>query len=369
MQIDLSVSRLVRKFGEFKAVDDVSFDVEMGSFFSIVGPAGCGKTTILRMIAGLLEPTRGSIEIRGRDMAGVAPDKRPVGMVYENLALFPKMNVAENIAFGLRRRGERGAEVGKKVEAVLESVGLAGYGNKEIQQLSAAQKQRVALARCLVLRPVVLLLDEPLGLLDLGLREHMKVEFKKLQAQVGTTFVCMTRDQSQALMMSDYVAVMKSGSFEQIGTPQRIYREPASPFVARFFGDNNLFLGRLGMDESGRVFLRTGDGGKYLVDPPDSADPGDFVEMFIRPEEMIVNPDESMRGINREDVVVKSVLFDGANNRLLVSRDRSTMEWLVALPRGRQYDAIKAKDLIRIGWHPSSAICFRAAGNQTYEEL
>ena len=190
------------------------------------------------------------------EMAGVEPNRRPVNMVFQQLALFPMMNVAENIAFGLRRRGVRGGELRKRVEEILERVGLPGYGQKKISQISGGQKQRVALARCLVLRPVVLLLDEPLGALDLKLREQMKVELKKLQQQVGTTFVYITHDQSEAMVMSDLVAVMRDGRFEQMDTPQNIYNRPATPFVAQFVGNNNRFLGRLRREGDGPLLRR-----------------------------------------------------------------------------------------------------------------
>ncbi|MCE5242685.1 MAG: ABC transporter ATP-binding protein [Syntrophobacteraceae bacterium] len=369
MQIDLSVNHVVKEFGDFTAVNDVSFEVETGKFFSILGPSGCGKTTVLRMIAGMWEPTRGTIQIRGRDMAGVEPNKRPVNMVYQHLALFPMMNVEENIAFGLRRRGEKGPELMRKVEASLESVGLPGYGRKKIHQLSGGQKQRVAIARCLILRPVVLLLDEPLGSLDLKLREHMKVELKKLQAQVGTTFVYITHDQSEAMVMSDYVAVMRAGVFEQIDRPRNIYREPATPFVAQFVGDNNQFVGTLRKDERGCFFVQTPEGGSYRVDTRPGGEPGCRVEMYVRPEAMIIEPDKSLPDLNRVNVEVKSILFDGANSRLLVTPEGSEREMIVALPQNRQYDHIRAKDCIRIGWRPSSAVCFKESGTKAYDEL
>ena len=239
MEIALSVKNVVKKYGDFTAVNDVSFDVEDGKFFSILGPSGCGKTTLLRMIAGFFEPTAGSIQIRGKDMANVPPNKRPVNLVFQHLALFPMMDVKENIAFGLRRRGEKTPEVMKKVHNILERVGLPEYADKRIDQLSGGQKQRIAIARCLVLEPAVLLLDEPLGALDLKLREHMKVELKKLQAEIGTTFVYITHDQSEAMVMSDHVAVMNNGHFEQIDSPSNLYNNPASSFVAMFVGNNN----------------------------------------------------------------------------------------------------------------------------------
>jgi spermidine/putrescine transport system ATP-binding protein len=198
MAVDLSVEKVSKTFGDFTAVNDVSFAVAQGQFFSILGPSGCGKTTLLRMIAGFIEPTGGRILIRGSDMANLPPNRRPVNLIFQHLALFPMMNVAQNIAFGLQRRSEKKPDVDRKVADILDRVGLPGFANKKIDQLSGGQKQRVAIARCLVLDPAVLLLDEPLGALDLKLREQMKVELKKLQAQVGTTFIYITHDQSEA---------------------------------------------------------------------------------------------------------------------------------------------------------------------------
>ena len=239
MQIDLAVIEVTKTFDDFVAVDSVSFEVADGSFFSILGPSGCGKTTLLRMIAGLTEPSAGTIEIRGKSMHGIPPNKRPVNLIFQHLALFPMMNVGENVAFGLHRRGEDKATIKNKVNTILERVDLTGFADKKVDQLSGGQMQRVAIARCLVLEPAVLLLDEPLGALDLKLREQMKVELKKLQAKVGTTFVYITHDQSEALVMSDHVAVMNRGVFEQVDTPQNLYNSPDTPFVARFVGDNN----------------------------------------------------------------------------------------------------------------------------------
>ena len=223
-----------------------------GHFFSILGPSGCGKTTLLRMIAGFTEPSRGVIEIRGENMAGVPPNQRPVNLIFQHLALFPMMTVAGNIAFGLERRRDSRSAIREKVEGILARVGLPGFGDKRIHQLSGGQKQRVAIARCLVLDPAVLLLDEPLGALDLKLREQMKVALKKLQNEVGTTFVYITHDQSEALVMSDHVAVMNQGRFDQVDTPQNLYHRPRTPFVARFVGENNAWTGRGGGHPGGR---------------------------------------------------------------------------------------------------------------------
>lgn len=339
-------------------MDSVSFEVENGRFFSILGPSGCGKTTLLRMIAGLTEPTSGSIEIRGKSMLGIPPNKRPVNLIFQHLALFPMMNVGDNIAFGLHRRGDNKATIKKKVQAILERVDLSGFQNKKIDQLSGGQRQRVAIARCLVLEPTVLLLDEPLGALDLKLREQMKVELKKLQAKVGTTFVYITHDQSEALVMSDYVAVMNHGEFEQIDTPQNLYTDPKTPFVAQFVGDNNAWSGRISKIDESAAELETTDGSVFRTKLEERLQPGTEVDLFLRPEAMLIQPDPSISNLNRFEVVVKSILFDGANSRLLANPLNGETELLIALPQNRQYDYIQVKDKIEVGWDEQSGICF-----------
>jgi spermidine/putrescine transport system ATP-binding protein len=365
--IDLSVDNISKAFGDFTAVDNISFDVEDGKFFSILGPSGCGKTTLLRMIAGFQNPSSGTIKIGGKDMARVEPNQRPVSLIFQNLALFPMMNVKENVAFGLKRRGERGKAVYLKVEEMLARVGLAGFGKRKIEQLSGGQKQRVAIARSLILNPTVLLLDEPLGALDLKLREHMKVELKKLQAQVGTTFVYITHDQSEAMVMSDYVAVMNQGRFEQVDTPPNLYRNPATSFVAQFVGDNNQFSG-VHKTSQEKSFIETEDRVRFWTKPKNGIKDNKRVEMYIRPEAIIINPPED-DGLNRIAATVKAILFDGANSRLLVSIGEQKKELLVSLPQNGQYDTIKVKDNIHIGWDPSSSVCFEETGVKTHEEL
>lgn len=360
MTNDLSVRAMVKRFGDFTAVDNVSFDVPSGSFFSILGPSGCGKTTLLRMIAGFEAPTSGAIEIRGRDMLGVPPNRRPVNLVFQHLALFPMMNVAENIAFGLKRRGVNSAEIGRKTEAILERVGLPGYGENRIDQLSGGQKQRVAIARCLVLEPSVLLLDEPLGALDLKLREQMKVELKKLQAKVGTTFIYITHDQSEALVMSDRVAVMNNGRFEQVDTPQGLYGHPDTPFVAQFVGDNNKWSGTVTQSTACEVLLTTDEGYSFCARSQTPLKDGDRADLFLRPEAMRIEP-RDRDGLNVFDVTVKSILFDGANSRLL-TMTKEDHELIVTLPQNRKFDHIEPGDEIAVGWHPESGICFEAEG-------
>lgn len=369
MQPALIVEEIIKKFGAFMAVNKVSFHVEDGSFFSILGPSGCGKTTLLRMIAGLTEPTEGTIKIRGQNMIGVSPNKRPVNMIFQNLALFPMMDVRENVAFGLKRRGENKSSIKRKVDSILERVDLAGFGDKKIEQLSGGQKQRVAIARSLVLDPAVLLLDEPLGALDLKLREHMKVELKNLQAKVGTTFIYITHDQSEALVMSDKVAVMNKGIFEQIDTPENLYYHPASSFVAQFVGENNKFIGNLEKNASGDFFVVLEDGQKLGIKTVSDLKPGGRVELFVRPEALITNPQPGLKDINVLEAKVKSILFDGGNSRLLVTVGRSAKELAVALPQNGMHDAVKPKDEIRIGWNIAASVCFKDTGVKTYDEL
>jgi spermidine/putrescine transport system ATP-binding protein len=291
-------------------------------------------------------------------MLGIPPNKRPVNLIFQHLALFPMMNVEENIAFGLKRRGESKADIVKKVDTILAKVELSGFGEKEVDQLSGGQRQRVAIARCLVLEPTVLLLDEPLGALDLKLREQMKVELKKLQAKVGTTFVYITHDQSEALVMSDHVAVMNQGVFEQIDTPQNLYSDPQTPFVAQFVGDNNAWSGKIRQCDDDAAEVETSEGNVFRTKLRKPLPAGTQVDLFLRPEAMLIQPDQSLSGLNRFEVIVRDILFDGANSRLLAYPQETDMELLIALPQTRQFDYIKKNDKIEIGWNEQSGICF-----------
>ncbi|WP_089156696.1 ABC transporter ATP-binding protein [Micromonospora sp. NBS 11-29] len=241
---DLRLADLTKRFGVFTAVDDLSLTVPQGSFFALLGASGCGKTTTLRMIAGLEQPTGGQVLLGDRDITGLRPHKRPVNTVFQSYALFPHLDIHENVAFGLRRRGIR--KVGDQVERMLALVQLQGYGRRRPAQLSGGQQQRVALARALINHPQVLLLDEPLGALDLKLRRQMQVELKRIQAEVGITFVHVTHDQEEAMTMADTVAVMNAGRIEQLGAPAEIYEYPATAFVANFLGQSNLLTAEAG---------------------------------------------------------------------------------------------------------------------------
>jgi len=358
MQIDLSVINVIKKFQDFTAVDSVSFDVEKGKFFSILGPSGCGKTTLLRMISGFFEPSEGTIEINGKNMAGIPPNKRPVNLIFQNLALFPMMNVGQNIAFGLERKQEKKQLIKTKTVEMLERVGLPGFENKKVDQLSGGQKQRVAIARSLILEPAVLLLDEPLGALDLKLREQMKIELKILQTQVGTTFVYITHDQSEALVMSDHVAVMNNGKFEQVDTPRNLYAKPLTPFVAKFVGENNQWSATVSSSDHEIASIVTPEGNAFNTIMQDRLEPGDDIDLFLRPESILLEPDPSIETLNRFSITVKSILFDGANSRILAVMPESDQEIQISLPQTRQFDHIKPGDRIKAGWSPESGIAF-----------
>ncbi len=360
---DLECIRLSKSFGALRAVDDVSFDIPSGSFFSILGPSGCGKTTLMRMIAGFEEPSGGDIRIKGKSVLGTPPNRRNVKMVFQHLALFPMMNVYENIAYGLRCNGMARAEIERRVRDVLDRIALPDVGNREIHQLSGGQKQRIAIARCMVLDPDVLLLDEPLGALDLKLREAMKIELKLLQHQFDTTFIYITHDQSEALVMSDRVAVMNEGRFEQIGTPQDLYHRPDTAFVAGFVGDSNRWSGRVRSSDATGGRAETDQGLEIVFSAAGGQAPSDGtkVEIFVRPE-FIRTTRKSAESAdltetdNRMDGVVDSLLFNGANSRVLVrSANGELIEADVTLT-GK--DDLAPGEEVCLSWSSAQAMCF-----------
>jgi spermidine/putrescine transport system ATP-binding protein len=361
---DLEARGVVKRFADHTAVDGVSFSVARGSFFSILGPSGCGKTTLLRMIAGFIAPDEGDIQIGGRSMAGVAPNRRPVNMVFQHLALFPMMSVGENVAFGLARRGVARAERMRKTEAMLERVSLGGSSHKRVDELSGGQRQRVAIARSLVLEPTLLLLDEPLGALDLKLREHMKIELKQLQSAFGTTFVYITHDQSEALVLSDHVGVMNRGRFEQLGTPQELYYSPATPFVAAFVGANNRIAGKAEGVSGEVVTVVTANGWQIRARKNGTIAAGTPVEAFVRPEAATIGRTHAELAALAGQIVhegeVESLLFDGANSAVLIREAKSRFEFRIALPQTGRYADLKVGERIYFSFDPERAVCFAA---------
>ena len=273
----IEIDGLVKRYGAVAALDGVSIDVSQGEFLALLGPSGCGKTTLLRSIAGFVDPTQGQVRIGGKVMNDVPAHERPVNTVFQNYALFPHMTVADNVAFGPRRKGMAKSEIAKQVAEVLAMVGMDGYGERYPRQMSGGQQQRIALARAIVNQPQVLLLDEPLGALDLKLRKRMQVELKRLHERLGITFIYVTHDQEEALAMADRIAVMNQGKIAQIGTGQEIYRAPNSRYVADFIGEANLVECAVkgGQLEVGGVVL-----------PYTAAGGGERATLMVRPEDI-----------------------------------------------------------------------------------
>src|SRR3954451_39361 len=287
---DIRLERVTKRFGEVTAVDDLSLDIEHGEFFSMLGPSGCGKTTTLRMVAGFEEVTAGTIRLGDQDVTNTPPYRRDVNTVFQNYALFPHLNVFENVAFGLRRKKLADTEIKRKVGEFLALVELPGYERRKTSQLSGGQQQRVALARALINHPRVLLLDEPLGALDLKLRKQMQLELKRIQTEVGITFVYVTHDQEEAMTMSDRIAVMRAGKIEQLGSAEDLYERPATGFVAGFLGVSNLLEGRVTAVSNGMLEVELA-GGRSIRSSSTSArsSVGDEVSAGVRPEKITIS--------------------------------------------------------------------------------
>jgi spermidine/putrescine transport system ATP-binding protein len=283
MSAGVELDRVTVRFGEFTAVDNATLDIKGGEFFSFLGPSGCGKTTILRTVSGFLEPTYGQVRIGGQDMSGIGPNKRPTALIFQNLALFPLMSVAENITYGLRVRGVDKTSRRKKADELLDLIALPGQGDKLVSELSGGQKQRVAIARALAVQPKVLLLDEPLSALDLKLRQHMRSELRSIQQKVGITFIYITHDQGEALTMSDRIAVMSDGIIQQIGDGKAVYDAPTTAFVASFVGENNPFAGTVAQADDAYATVDTAFG-RLRGRNPRGAKAGDKAILFVRPE-------------------------------------------------------------------------------------
>ena len=308
MAPDIRLEDVVKDFADVRAVDEISLEIPRGSFFALLGPSGCGKTTTLRMIGGFEEPTSGRILLGDRDVVGLPPYKRDVNTVFQSYALFPHMTVADNVAFGLERKRIAKAEVRTRVSEILELVDLAGRENRKPRQLSGGQQQRVALARAIVCNPRVLLLDEPLGALDLKLRKQMQLELKRIQNEVGITFVHVTHDQEEAMTMADTIAVMNGGRIEQLGSPAELYERPRTAFVAGFLGKSNLLDGTIG-DEG---MVRLSDGSELRVHTNGTRGP---VSIGVRPEKISLGDG----GVNRLAGRVKESAYIGVATEVVVA--------------------------------------------------
>ncbi|TDO97608.1 ABC transporter ATP-binding protein [Marinomonas balearica] len=308
MDSSVHLDNVVMQFGDFTAVQQTDLKIESGEFFSFLGPSGCGKTTILNMISGFLDPTRGSVCIGGQDMRGVPANKRPTSMIFQNLALFPLMTVAENIEFGLEVRGVSRVERKKASDRLLELVALEGSGTKKVSELSGGQKQRIAIARALAVEPQVLLLDEPLSALDLKLRQHMRTELKEIQRKTGITFIYITHDQGEALTMSDRVAVMSAGKLQQVADPIALYRDPKTAFVASFVGENNGIAGSVVSSDGNTTMIDAGELGILSGRCQSVLSQGSRATLFVRPEQLHLGGE----GNNHLAAKVEEVNFEGS---------------------------------------------------------
>ncbi|MDR7417672.1 MAG: ABC transporter ATP-binding protein [Armatimonadota bacterium] len=350
---------VTKRYGGVEATVGVSLSIGEGEFFSLLGPSGCGKTTTLNLIGGFVDPDEGEILIQGRSVVGMPPYRRPVNTVFQNYALFPHMSVAENVSFGLRMRGVPASEIHHRVQEMLRLVSLTGLGSRRPSQLSGGQQQRVALARALVNRPGVLLLDEPLGSLDLKLRKQMQVELSRIQREVGITFVYVTHDQEEAMTMSDRIAIMNHGRVVQVGTPQAIYERPLTRFVADFVGASNTLDGVVaGADDGGlAVRLRSG----VIVHVPAVAGVGVDrpVSIVVRPDRMDISTSRPAKGDNCLAGRVARLAFLGTHFQVVVATDgggdvtvqhRSTANGAEA-PLG-------VGDRVYVTWPVTQTLCF-----------
>jgi spermidine/putrescine transport system ATP-binding protein len=346
LQNYLEYNNVTKQFGKIIAVNDVSLKIKKGEFFALLGPSGSGKTTLLRMTAGFEEPTKGDILIEGKSIINIPPYKRPVNMVFQNLALFPHLSVFKNISFGLELMKMSKLEVKKRVEEMLEIVRLTGYENRKIGQLSGGEQQRVALARALAPNPSVLLLDEPLANLDRRLRDHMQIELKKIHQKVGITFLYVTHDQESALTMADRIGIMHNGMLEQVGAPYEIYYKPKTLFIANFIGDTNIIDSKVKKMDGSKIEVED-DGLTYIVPriPDLDLKEGDNVSLSLRPEKIIIGPEaknfkNNFVGVLRESIfqgTVTRVMAQLPNGRNIIIKILGTIEY-------------KVNDEVNIGW-------------------
>jgi spermidine/putrescine transport system ATP-binding protein len=336
-----------------EAVRQLDLTIGQGEFFSLLGPSGCGKTTTMRMIAGFEQPTAGTVSLDGRDVTGVPPHKRDVNMVFQSYALFPHLTAYQNVAFGLERKGVARAEIRRRVTDMLEIVSLTGMQKRAPRELSGGQQQRVALARALVNGPRALLLDEPLGALDLKLRQQMQVELKRIQREVGITFVYVTHDQSEALTMSDRIAVMDAGGIEQLGSPREIYERPATRFVAGFIGTSNLLDGRVDSLDGDLAVLTFGPGDRVLVPVAGATTPGGTLEVSVRPEKIGLHRDvPAANGGSILSGVVREVVYHGTSTNYTVATAAGPDLVVFDQNASSAEDLAGPGDRVFLTWHP-----------------
>ncbi|MGH8240019.1 MAG: ABC transporter ATP-binding protein [Steroidobacteraceae bacterium] len=353
----INIESVTKKFGEFVAVNDVSLKVYRGELFCLLGGSGCGKTTLLRMLAGFEEPTTGRISIDGVDMTGIPPYERPVNMMFQSYALFPHMTVEQNVAFGLKQDGLPKREITTRVGDMLNLVKLTQFAKRRPHQLSGGQRQRVALARSLVKRPKLLLLDEPLGALDKKLREHTQFELVNLQEQLGVTFMVVTHDQEEAMTLATRIGVMEAGRIVQIGTPKDIYEYPNCKFVAEFIGNVNMFQGQMVEDEPDHVRIATPDlASTIYVNHGVSAASDAVVWAAVRPEKIQLSVEPPQQTDNLTRGVVKEIAYMGDMSVYLVQLSSGKMMRVTQPNAYRHADDITWDQPVYLHWHASSPV-------------
>jgi spermidine/putrescine transport system ATP-binding protein len=355
----VELKNVTKRFGDVTAADNVSLEIKRGEFFSLLGPSGCGKTTTLRLVAGFEHPTEGEILINNVNVSNKRPYERNVNTVFQSYALFPHLTVAGNIRFGLERKKKPKDQMSKLVEEALDLVQLNEMGDRYPRQLSGGQQQRVALARALVLRPEVLLLDEPLGALDLKLRKAMQIELKSLQEKIGITFIYVTHDQEEALTMSDRIAVMASGRLAQVGTPEEIYERPRTRFVADFIGESNCFSGIITAAGEDTVALKT-EGDLTVSLPPDQGlSVGQQVQFSVRPEKFRVDPENTTTDWENQfvgEIVNKIYLGDSSHYVIALSPEDKITVFLKKERTGQQQISYSVGDRVLVSWHRDDSV-------------
>jgi spermidine/putrescine transport system ATP-binding protein len=357
---DVRLDRVTKMFGDTVAVDDLSLDIAHGEFFSLLGPSGCGKTTTLSMIGGFEDPTAGLILLHGDDVTRVPPYRRNVNTVFQSYALFPHLSVYDNVAFGLRRKRMARQEIRRRVGEMLELVALTGLDSRKPAQLSGGQQQRIALARALVNEPRVLLLDEPLGALDLKLRKQMQLELKRIQNEVGITFLYVTHDQEEAMVMSDRLAVMNAGRVEQVATPEEAYDRPATEFVAGFLGASNLLPGRVAERREGLVRVELERGGSVLAAAREAMEDAATVQVGVRPEKLRLagQRGEVQEGTNALDGRVTLVTYIGVSHQYAVELAGGG-ELTVYAQNAGGIPLPQEGDPVRVVWEPEHTFIVR----------
>lgn len=365
--VDVRLEDIYIHYGDSEVVHGIDLEVYKGEFLSLLGPSGCGKTTTLNAIAGFLDPSSGSISLRGKVVNNTPAHKRSLGMVFQSYALFPHMNVFDNVAFGLSIKGAKQALIRERVMNALELVQLSGYEQRRIQNLSGGQQQRIAIARALAFNPFVLLMDEPLSNLDARLRRQMRVELRKIQQQVGITTIFVTHDQEEALTMSDRMVVMNAGNIEQVGTPVDLYRKPRTPFVAQFLGHPNFLYGEVSSSQDGQITLQS-DGESFQTIADEEFSHGDRVALVLRAESIRLQREAPDASLNSVSGVVDFLVYLGTN-----------VEYEVALDRGQKIRVVEqirngiptfgAGDRVFAIWAPADSIALAASGSDFSEEI